>query len=99
MFGTFTPFASTWLIEATGDKASPGYWLMFAAVLGIIAALTVYRGGKAIATARGRGDLSLEASGLAETPPAPHSSGRYHFPCKQDNKTAWSTSPENSTCW
>ena len=50
LFGTFTPFASTWLIEHTGDKASPGFWLMFAAALGIIAALTVYRGGRAIAT-------------------------------------------------
>ncbi|WP_339030399.1 MFS transporter [Bradyrhizobium symbiodeficiens] len=45
LFGTFTPFASTLLIEHTGDKASPGYWLMLAAVLGIIAAATVYRGG------------------------------------------------------
>ena len=50
LFGTFTPFASTWLIERTGDKASPGYWLMCAAVLGIIAALAVYRGGRAIET-------------------------------------------------
>jgi MFS transporter, MHS family, citrate/tricarballylate:H+ symporter len=50
LFGTFTPFASTWLIDHTGDKASPGFWLMFAAVLGIIATLTVYRGGQAIAT-------------------------------------------------
>jgi len=50
LFGTFTPFASTWLIDHTGDKASPGFWLMFAAVLGIIAASTVYRGGKAMAT-------------------------------------------------
>ena len=48
LFGTFTPFASTWLIDHTGDKASPGYWLMFAAALGIIAALVVYRGGKTI---------------------------------------------------
>jgi MHS family citrate/tricarballylate:H+ symporter-like MFS transporter len=46
LFGTFTPLASTWLIDKTGDKASPGYWLMFAAALGIIAALTVYRGGR-----------------------------------------------------
>src|SRR3954470_16069227 len=44
LFGTFTPFASTLLIEHTGDKASPGYWLMLAAVLGIIAALAIYRG-------------------------------------------------------
>ena len=50
LFGTFTPFASTWLIDKTGDKASPGYWLMFAAVLGIIATLAVYRGGRAIET-------------------------------------------------
>jgi MFS transporter, MHS family, citrate/tricarballylate:H+ symporter len=50
LFGTFTPFASTLLIDKTGDKASPGYWLMIAATLGIIAALTVYRGGRTIAT-------------------------------------------------
>jgi MHS family citrate/tricarballylate:H+ symporter-like MFS transporter len=50
LFGTFTPFAATWLIQRTGDKASPGYWLMCAATLGIIAALTVYRGGKTIET-------------------------------------------------
>jgi MFS transporter, MHS family, citrate/tricarballylate:H+ symporter len=48
LFGTFTPFASTWLIDHTGDKASPCYWLMFGATLGIIAALTVYRGGRTI---------------------------------------------------
>ena len=51
LFGTFTPLASTWLIDKTGDKASPGFWLMFAALLGIIAAATVYRGGgKAVPT-------------------------------------------------
>jgi MHS family citrate/tricarballylate:H+ symporter-like MFS transporter len=49
LFGTFTPFASTLLIEHTGNKAMPGAWLMFAAALGIIAALIVYRdGGKAV---------------------------------------------------
>lgn len=46
LFGTFTPFASTWLIQHTGDKASPGFWLMCAAALGIVAALIVYRGGR-----------------------------------------------------
>ncbi|QDW41163.1 MFS transporter [Bradyrhizobium sp. KBS0727] len=50
LFGTFTPFASTWLIDHTGDKAAPGYWLMCAATLGIVAALIIYRGGKTIAT-------------------------------------------------
>jgi MHS family citrate/tricarballylate:H+ symporter-like MFS transporter len=43
LFGTFTPYASTWLIDHTGDKASPGFWLMCAAALGIIAALAIYR--------------------------------------------------------
>jgi MHS family citrate/tricarballylate:H+ symporter-like MFS transporter len=50
LFGTFTPFASTWLIDHTGDKASPGFWLMCAATLGIIATSLVYRGGKTIET-------------------------------------------------
>jgi MFS transporter, MHS family, citrate/tricarballylate:H+ symporter len=50
LFGTFTPFAATWLIGHTGDKASPGFWLMCAATLGIIATLTVYRGGRTIET-------------------------------------------------
>jgi MHS family citrate/tricarballylate:H+ symporter-like MFS transporter len=52
LFGTFTPFAATWLIEHTGDRASPGYWLMCAATLGIIATLTVYRGGRQAVEAR-----------------------------------------------
>jgi MFS transporter, MHS family, citrate/tricarballylate:H+ symporter len=51
IFGTSTPFVSTKLIASTGgDKASPAYWLMFGAALGIIGALTVYRGGKTIET-------------------------------------------------
>jgi MFS transporter, MHS family, citrate/tricarballylate:H+ symporter len=50
LFGTFTPFAAKWLTSETGDKASPGYWLMLAAVLGIIGTLTVYRGGETIET-------------------------------------------------
>jgi MFS transporter, MHS family, citrate/tricarballylate:H+ symporter len=45
LFGTFTPFASTMLIDRTGDKASPGFWLMCAAASGFIAALAIYRGG------------------------------------------------------
>jgi MFS transporter, MHS family, citrate/tricarballylate:H+ symporter len=48
LFGTFTPLVATFLIDKTGDKASPCYWLMFGAALGIIAALTVYRGGRTI---------------------------------------------------
>jgi MHS family citrate/tricarballylate:H+ symporter-like MFS transporter len=48
LFGTFTPYASTKLIARTHDTASPGYWLMFGALLSIIATSIVYRGGKAM---------------------------------------------------
>jgi MHS family citrate/tricarballylate:H+ symporter-like MFS transporter len=51
LFGTFTPYASTQLIAMTNhDRASPAYWLMCAAALGIIATLAVYRGGRTIET-------------------------------------------------
>ncbi len=35
---------STWLIRETGDKASPGWWMSFAALIGLAAALYVYAG-------------------------------------------------------
>jgi MHS family citrate/tricarballylate:H+ symporter-like MFS transporter len=34
---------STWLIRHTGDRASPGFWLSFAAVCGLLATLALYR--------------------------------------------------------
>lgn len=43
IFGGFTPAVSTWLIEATADKASPAYWMSFAAVCGLLATLALYR--------------------------------------------------------
>src|ERR1700759_3467876 len=48
LFGTFTPFAATWLIDHTGSRASPAFWLMCAATSGVIATLAIYRGGKTI---------------------------------------------------
>nr|WP_311527793.1 MFS transporter [uncultured Ralstonia sp.] len=45
LFGGFTPAVSTYLIEVTHDKASPGYWLSFAAVCGLCATLGLYRHG------------------------------------------------------
>ncbi len=48
LFGTFTPLASTWLISETGNRASPAFWLMFAAASGIIATLAIFRGGETI---------------------------------------------------
>src|SRR6266404_2225720 len=50
LFGTFTPYISTQLIKWTGDRASPACWLMFGAALSIIAALSVYRGGRTTET-------------------------------------------------
>lgn len=43
LFGGFTPVMSTGLIEMTGDKASPGYWMSFAAVCALGATLYLYR--------------------------------------------------------
>ena len=43
LFGTFTPLVSTWLIDKSGDRASPGYWLMAAAACGAVATLAIYR--------------------------------------------------------
>ena len=45
IFGGFTPAVSTYLIQVTGDRAAPGYWLSFAAVCGLIATLMLYRRG------------------------------------------------------
>jgi MHS family citrate/tricarballylate:H+ symporter-like MFS transporter len=47
VFGGFTPAVSTYLIEMTGDKAAPGYWLSFAAACGLVATLALYRRGGA----------------------------------------------------
>jgi MHS family citrate/tricarballylate:H+ symporter-like MFS transporter len=41
--GGFSLAISTWLIEATGDKASPGIWLTLAAVCGLAATLAIYQ--------------------------------------------------------
>jgi len=37
IFGGFTPAICTYLIEITGNKAIPGVWLSFAALLGLTA--------------------------------------------------------------
>ena len=52
LFGGFTPMVSTWLIEESGNKAAPGYWLAFAGFCGLVATLLVYwPGGRATAPA------------------------------------------------
>jgi len=42
IFGGFTPMVSTWLIETTGDKAAPGYWMSFAAACGLLSVFMLY---------------------------------------------------------
>lgn len=44
-FGGFTPAISTYLIEKTSDKASPAYWLVFAAFCSLVSALIIFRKG------------------------------------------------------
>ena len=46
LFGTFTPLASTFLIDALGNRAAPGFWLMFAAYCSLMAAAAFYRVGQ-----------------------------------------------------
>jgi MFS transporter, MHS family, citrate/tricarballylate:H+ symporter len=41
LLGGFTPAICTYLIHITGNRAMPGLWMSFAAVLGLIAALTI----------------------------------------------------------
>jgi len=44
LFGGLTPLLSTWLIEASGDKAAPGLWLAGAGAISLVATYLVYRG-------------------------------------------------------
>jgi MHS family citrate/tricarballylate:H+ symporter-like MFS transporter len=48
VFGGFTPAVATWLINVTGDKAAPAWWMTFAAVCGLIGTLIVYRRGRGV---------------------------------------------------
>jgi MFS transporter, MHS family, citrate/tricarballylate:H+ symporter len=43
VFGGATPLVSTYLIERTGDKAAPAYWLSIAAVCGLVGTILLYR--------------------------------------------------------
>jgi MHS family citrate/tricarballylate:H+ symporter-like MFS transporter len=44
LFGGFTPMVSTWLIEATGNRAAPGMWMAFAGACGLTATILAYSG-------------------------------------------------------
>ena len=54
LFGGFTPLVSTWLVEATGNRAAPAFWMAFGGACGLLATLLAYRNNKAqVATAEG----------------------------------------------
>jgi MHS family proline/betaine transporter-like MFS transporter len=42
LFGGLAPFINTWLVQSTGNKAAPVYYILFAAAVGL-AGLSVYR--------------------------------------------------------
>jgi MFS transporter, MHS family, citrate/tricarballylate:H+ symporter len=44
LFGGLTPLLSIWLIEASGDKAAPGFWLVGAGAISLMATYLVYCG-------------------------------------------------------
>jgi len=43
IFGGFAPFINAWLIEVTGSKLAPSFYLMFAAAISIAALMSVRR--------------------------------------------------------
>jgi MHS family citrate/tricarballylate:H+ symporter-like MFS transporter len=47
IFGGFTPAASTFLIQLTGNRAMPGVWLSLAAVCALVATLASRTGNRA----------------------------------------------------
>jgi MFS transporter, MHS family, proline/betaine transporter len=45
IFGGFAPFINAWLIEATGSKAAPSFYLMLAAAISLAALIAARRSG------------------------------------------------------
>ncbi len=58
LFGGFTPLVSTWLIEATGDKAAPGLWMAFAGACGLLATIALYSSSAVQARAMREGQMA-----------------------------------------
>src|SRR3984957_8905093 len=51
LLGGFTPALCTYLIHITGNRAMPGLWMSFAAVLGLVASLMIPRSESSLADA------------------------------------------------
>jgi MFS transporter, MHS family, citrate/tricarballylate:H+ symporter len=43
VFGGFTPLISTWLIQETGNRAAPAFWMAFGGACGLFATMMLYR--------------------------------------------------------
>jgi MHS family citrate/tricarballylate:H+ symporter-like MFS transporter len=69
VFGGFTPAVSTYLIHITGNRAMPGAWLSFAALMGLTATVLLSR----FEPARRAGGIRERTShtASAQTTPAP----------------------------
>jgi MHS family citrate/tricarballylate:H+ symporter-like MFS transporter len=42
LLGGFTPLISTWLIQETGNRAAPAFWLAFGGACGLVATVLIY---------------------------------------------------------
>ena len=49
IFGGLTPMIATYLVQESGSKSMPAFWLMFAAIISLIATLIVFRNRKTLA--------------------------------------------------
>ena len=58
LLGGFTPLVSTWLIEETGNRAAPGFWMAFGGACGLVATFLIYRAGSVQATPAGEGQAA-----------------------------------------
>ena len=79
IFGGMTPVISTYLIEKTGDKAAPAYWMTTAAVCGLIGAILLYRRkiGSGPSRFRKAGYVTRSAGGRAYPKLRMHGQERY----------------------
>jgi MFS family permease len=72
IFGGFTPAICTWLIHVSSNRAIPGAWLSFAALLGLAAALVSRSGGRAVGGFEADGEFGggMHVQGGARAPGA-----------------------------
>jgi len=71
LFGTFTPLAATFLINALGDRAAPALWLMFAAYCSLMATAAFYRASQPAAAPVAGVAAPVEAAAGAAAVPSP----------------------------